>query len=326
MNKNSYLKKILLSKLFMLLVLLIIVLAVFTILSGGDFFNLRNIRNILSSLAVVAFLTVGAGMLLVSGCLDLSVGPIGTLSGVVMAIILLHGAPWPVAVIAGLAVAGGIGFINALLVTRFKLQAFITTLAVGSIISGIAITMTAGRAVHIRDDFIIWVGSHMLFGFLPVSVLLALIVFLIYGIILSKTNFGKKVYLVGGNPQAAYLAGLNYSRIIFILFINNAMLAGLSGILLGARMNLVSPGLAIAGGGAVAFAGLIAAILGGISFGGGKGGLLGAFVGLLIINSFSNGMTIIGLGTHWQTVASGVLFLIALTIDFILEKSQTRLR
>jgi len=273
-------------------------------------------------MAVVAFLTIGAGLLLVSGYLDLSTGAIGTMSGILMAIMLREGFWWLAAIVVALIAAGIIGFINALLISRFRLQAFITTLAVSSIISGSGFIITQARSVSIKDPVISYIGTQMIGGFLPVSVLLALLAFIIYGVILAKTNFGMKIYLVGGNPQAAQLAGLNPRRMLFILFINNAMLGGVSGMLFAARMKIGTTG--VTGITTNQFAGLTAAILGGISFGGGEGGLLGAFVGLLIINSFNNGMSVIGMNSNWQPVASGILLLVALTFDYFLQRRRMR--
>ena len=320
--KKFIINKILLSKLFTLLLLLSIVLVVFTMLTDGAFFTRRNIINILNSMAVVAFLTIGAGMLLVSGYLDFSTGAIGTMSGIVMAMLLQSGTWWLIAVIAALIVAGCIGFVNALLINRFRLQAFITTMANASIITGAVFIVTQAKSVPIRDPVISYIGTQMIGGFLPVSVLLAIVAFIIYGVILAKTNFGMKVYLVGGNPLAARLAGLNPRRISFLLFINNALLGGISGMLFAARMKMGTTGTT--GVNSNQFAGLTAAIIGGISFGGGEGGLLGAFVGLLILNSFNNGMSVIGLHTNWQTVASGALLLVALAFDFVLQRSRMR--
>ena len=318
--KKYIVHKILLSKLFTLLLLLLIVLLVFTMLTGGSYFKGRNLINILNSMAVVAFLTVGAGMLLVSGYLDLSTGAVGTLSGIIMAMLLRAGSNWLIAVVVALIAAGVVGFINALLINRFHLQAFITTMAMASLITGFVFIITGVKPIPIKDPVISFVGTKLIGGFLPFSVLLALLAFIIYGVILAKTNFGMKVYLVGGNPQAARLSGLNPRRVSFILFINNAMLGGISGMLFCARLKIGSVGTT--GVNSNQFAGLTAAILGGISFGGGEGGLLGAFVGLLILNSFSNGMSIIGLHANWQTVASGALLLVALTFDFVLQRSR----
>ena len=320
--KKFITNKLLMSKLFTLLLLLVIVLALFTVLSSGSFFSMRNVINILNSMAVVAFLTIGAGLLLVSGYLDLSTGAIGTMSGILMAIMLREGFWWLAAIVVALIAAGIIGFINALLISRFRLQAFITTLAVSSIISGSGFIITQARSVSIKDPVISYIGTQMIGGFLPVSVLLALLAFIIYGVILAKTNFGMKIYLVGGNPQAAQLAGLNPRRMLFILFINNAMLGGVSGMLFAARMKIGTTG--VTGITTNQFAGLTAAILGGISFGGGEGGLLGAFVGLLIINSFNNGMSVIGMNSNWQPVASGILLLVALTFDYFLQRRRMR--
>jgi ribose/xylose/arabinose/galactoside ABC-type transport system permease subunit len=314
-------KKFLSSKMFMLLILLVAVVVLFTVLSGGSYLTLRNIKNIFNAMSVVAILTVGAGCLLISGQVDLSTGGIGTIGGIILALLLSEAnMPWPFAVLITFIFAALMGAFNALLINKFKLQGFISTMAMASICQGMGLVLTGTKALPIKDSFIVWLGTGFVGELIPVSVILAILIFIIYGIIISKTKFGRSVYLVGGNPQAAALSGIDPQRISYILFINNAVLGALAGIVFSARMKSAQPGGIITS----QFASMTAAILGGISFGGGAGGMGGAFVGLLILNAFNNGMSVLGAKSYWATVASGALLIVALTMDFFSLKSSLK--
>ena len=311
--KKSTVRKFVSSKLFTLLLLLIIVFITFTVISNGAFIKPRNIRNIFNGMVITLILTAGAGYLLISGQIDLSTGAIGTMSGVIFAKFIEMGAIWPIALIIAFVFAAVAGFINAFFINRFRLQGFIVTMAVASALTGLTYVATGGLSVPIRNVFIEYIGTKMIWNIVPISTLLAAFVFVVYAIILAKTSFGMQVYLIGGNPTAARLAGLNPTRVSYVLFINNALLGALAGCLLTARMKSATT-TGIAGS---QFAGITAAILGGVSFGGGSGSLFGAFVGLLVINAFNNGMSVVGINTYWQSFASGTLLLVALTFDYI---------
>jgi ribose/xylose/arabinose/galactoside ABC-type transport system permease subunit len=223
------------------------------------------------------------------------------------------GVPVIPAVIISLIVAAAFGFINALLINRFHTQGFITTLATASITQGLAYIITNLEVIRINNDAFTALGTKSVFGgYLPISVIIVAVFFVVYGLIMSKTKFGQSVYLVGGNPTASYLSGLNPKKVSYTLFLNSAITGGLAGLLLASRLKSVSTnGLSTS-----QFAGMTAAILGGISFGGGRGGLFGAALGLLVISAFNNGISSINISTYWQTIASGGLLLIALTTDF----------
>jgi ribose/xylose/arabinose/galactoside ABC-type transport system permease subunit len=152
--------------------------------------------------------------------------------------------------------------------------------------------------------------------------IISLAALVIYGIILKKTMFGRSVYLVGGNPQASLLSGLRPRRISYILFVNAGILSALAGILLAARLRTANT----TGITNQQFAGMTAAILGGISFGGGSGGMGGAFIGMMILNGFDNGMTLLNVQPYWKTVASGTLLLLALTVDFVGAARKARVK
>ena len=316
MESKKGIKKFFNQKMITLLVLLAVVVATFSILSGGDFLKVANIRSILSLMAVSGLLTLGVGYLIISGHIDLSTGAIGTLCGMVMSLFLQSGMPWPIAVIGCLLIGILIGALNALLINVVGFQPFIATTAIASIAQGFTSIFCNGKSVPVRDEVITYIGTGRIFNFIPVSILIMIAAFIIYGLILSKTKFGRSVYLIGGNPQAARLSGLRPVKLSYILFMNCGMLSAMAGMLLAGRLKAGS----IGGTSSSQFTGITAAMLGGISFGGGSGSFSGVFVGLLIITGFSNGLSVLGVVQYWQTFASGVLLIFALTIDYFYNR------
>lgn len=330
MRKDNFfgrqIRPILQHKVFSLVVLLILMTVLFTVWSaakGGQFFKATTLRNILNSIVLSSFLTMGAGFLLISGALDLSQAAIGAFGGMVLASSIVNwGVPWYIGIILCLALCAVFGTINAIMVTKFRFPAFIATLAMASMAKGLTYMFSSiGTAnglatnVAVLNPALDFIGKSSV-GPVPFGIIVMLVFFLFYGILISKSKFGMKVMLMGGNPMAANLAGINSKRITFILFINTAMLGGVAGIFNTARL----------GQGALLalqtnqFTGITAAILGGISFGGGAGGMGGAFVGLLILNTFQIGMGVVGVNPYWVNVFSGFILLIALTMDVLNQR------
>lgn len=319
MEETSKLIKFIKSKTFMLLCMLVAMVAVFTVLSKGSFLNPINVKNILNMMVLYMLFAVGEGLLIISGDMDLSPGYIGTMCGVFIAFALANTAiPAIILIIVSLLFGVVIGLLNALLVNEFGFQSFIATMATGSfIIKGLTYVIANGKTINIKDPIVLFIGTKTIFKVgafaVPVAIILSLVVMLVYGIILSKTQFGRSIYLCGGNRQAARLAGLNPKKLSYILFANSGFLGALAGIVLAGRLKSGN----MNGTNTYAFPAITAAILGGISFGGGSGGMLGCFIGLLIINGFSNGLTVMQINPYWQSVASGVLLMLALTLDYV---------
>ena len=313
MESVKGLKKFFSQKMVSLLFLLAIVVVAFAVLTDGNFLHPINIRTILNLMAVTGLLTLGVGCLIIYGCIDLSTGATGTFCGIVMPYLLQAGAPWPIAVIVCLLLGMLIGAFNAVLVNAAGFQSFIATMAVASVVNGFTFVICKGLAIPVKDDVIVYIGTQRLFDIIPIPIPIMIACFIIYGLMLSKSKFGRSVYLLGGNAQAARLSGLRPVRTSYILFMNSGMLAALAGMLLAARMKSGTT----SGISASQFTGITAAMLGGISFGGGSGSFAGAFIGLLIVTAFNNGLSVLGVLSFWQTVASGALLLLALTLDYL---------
>ena len=324
LSAAAVLKKVIKTKMFALIILLALLTTVVSIGTDGIFLNPINIRNIFDMMIVTGMLTIGAAMLLIGGWLDLSVGAVGTMTGMMFAVLLrYHGFHWLPAFILCLVAAAIIGCINGVLVNIVKFPAFIATLAMMSVAEGLSFLFSGGRNVSLSDPFMRSLATgRILNNQIPYSIIILLIFFVVYGLVLAKTKFGRQIYLVGGNQQAAHLVGINPRKISFILFINSSVLGAVAGIMFNSRVAAAST----MGITAQQFNGLIAAILGGVSFGGGTGGLGGAFVGLLIFSAFANGMFLLGVDSFLNQTIFGLLLLLSLAFDYIRSRNAVKVK
>lgn len=328
MRMTSKIRKLVTSKTFALLALLAVIVLFFTFASDFKFIHPINIRSILNSMVIYTLLAVGVAFLIISGEIDLSPGYIGTMSGVLFALLTEQaGLPWYLSLAICLLAGVAFGLFNALLVNRFRLPSFIATLATGPfVVKGLTYILANGGVISLsgsaEDNFVIFLGLYRIAKFVPVSIVLALAAITVYGVILAKTEFGRSVYLVGSNRMASRFAGIEPGRISYILFANSGFLGALAGIIYAGRLKAGN----VEGTNAYTFDAITAAIIGGISFTGGSGTMLGCFIGLLIINGFSNGLSILGVSPYWQAVASGLLLLVALVFDYISMKGSKKQR
>lgn len=329
--KVSGLKKILRSKAFPLIILLLILIALFSvvaILNDARFFTKTTFFRILEDLAIPGFMTIGAGCLIVSGGIDLSQATVGGLAAVVVAVgSAWWGLPWYASAIFAILISAVFGLCSAILVNELKFQPFIATMAMSTIANAaILLVQTQPNGmisgiVSFNNQALVNAVTYKVFGQISALALVIILLFVIYGLMLAKSKFGRTLYLVGGNPGATRLAGINSKGISYALFINCSVLSGFGGLIYAFRTQS-GASWALTG---YQFTGMTAAILGGISFGGGAGGLGGAFVALLILRTFGMGMTIGGAGPYLTNVLQGVLLLAALSFDYYsLRKQQKR--
>ena len=231
--KNSYrIKTFLKSKEFTLLLLTIVVIIFFTIFTGGIFLKPLNIRSILNAMVIVSFLTIGEGMLIIYGNIDLSGGAVGTLCAIMLGAGLTNlGLPWYVSLILAFAIGIAFGIVNATLIVKLRFQPFIATLAMASVAEGLTYVFGNASAIDVKDPVITFIGTHRFAdGLIPFSVIISLALLLIYGLIMSRSEFGRTVYMCGCNREAARLAGLKPKKVCYILFANMGALSALSGI------------------------------------------------------------------------------------------------
>jgi len=321
MKTRTFIKHFIKSKMFTLIALLVLLIIVFTVITNGQFIAPNNLRSVLQTTSVIGLLTVGVGALMIAGYVDLSVGGVGSMCAILCAVMMRDGAPVWLSIISSIVLGGICGAINVFLINKLNFQPFIATLAMAQIAEGFAYVFSKAQLIRINSTFLSTIGGGRLLKYIPYSVLIVIAAFIIYALLMNKTRFGRSVYMIGANPEASRLSGLHPKRITTILFINSGVMAAIAGLLLTARV-----GTATANGIVnTRFAGITAAVLGGISFGGGTGGMAGAFVGLLILGSFNNAMTLIGIHAYLQQTASGLLLIVALVIDYIIIRRRRKL-
>jgi ribose transport system permease protein len=295
-----------------LIAALILVIGVFSILTGGNFISRNNITNILIASAIVGMVVIGECYLLITSHVDLSPGSVAAFSGVLVSLLLRNGIPLAPAVFIVILLGLFIGYINSLLVNRLKLEAFIATLATMSIFRGLAFIICGGKAVFVTSTAFLKMGSGRFLG-IPIPVIIFIISFIVFIIILDRTRFGRKVYMVGGNAVAARLAGINAQKLRAKIYMITAGFAALGGIIQAGRMSSGQPSTSEG----LEFDAVTAVVLGGVAMSGGVGSLSGALIGLFIMQGFNNGLMMLNVPSFWQTVSRGLLLIVALSFDYI---------
>lgn len=306
------------SKLVLLLALFGVI-GVFTSINK-NFLSVDNAINILVAASLIGLVAIGHTYLIIAGLNDLSAGSLAAFSGVVAALLISKtGLNFWLVLILTIIVAALVGVFNSWMVSNIKLEAFIATLVTQAIIRGFAFIICDGKAVPITDSTFILLGKLRLFN-IPITVIVLIVAYVVFGFILAKTKFGRSVYAIGGNPDAARLAGLNPKKIIYVCYMMMGALCALGGVILAARMNSGQPTACVN----LEFDAITAVILGGVSFSGGVGNLGGTVLGVILIQTFNTGLTMVGVQSFWQYVARGVLLLIALAIDYVRKTNKEK--
>ncbi len=282
---------------------------------------MTNFINILVAASLMGLVAIGETYLVIGGLVDLSAGSVAAFASVLVSVLLATGMGSFFAIIIVLLAGVVVGVVNALAVNKLKLEPFIATLASMSIMRGFAYIICGGRPVFIKDAFFLKIGSYRIMGgWLPIPVLILIVMFIVLGILLAKTRFGRSVYVLGGNKYAARLAGLHPGKIVIVLYVINAVLASLGGIILGSRMNSGQPSAAVG----LEFDAITAAVLGGTAFSGGVGTIFGTVLGVLILQGFNTGLIMMNVPVFWQFVARGMLLFVALAFDYYRKVSVRR--
>lgn len=287
---------------------------------SDSFATSTNIFNVLRQISVNVFLACGMTMVILIGGIDLSVGSVIAISGCLCAgLITNNGIPSGLAIILAIIIGTLVGAVNGLIIANTKIPPFIVTLAMMNIGRGFARIYTNATTILVNDELFIWIGSGKIFGEIPVQLLFMVVVVIITGLILNKTKFGRNIYAVGDNQQAAVYSGINSKKVIFLVFTLSGLFAACAGILSAAR---TFSGQFNVGDGAEMDA-ISAVVLGGTSMTGGVGRISGTLIGCLVIGILNNGMNLMGIDSSWQYVVKGIVVLLAVYIDYIKkEKSK----
>jgi ribose transport system permease protein len=290
------------------LIVFLIAEAIFFSLKSEYFLTWDNWVNILTAVAVIGIVAAPGTMLMTAGQFDLSVGSITAFTSVIVAnLALSHNIGF--AVLVAVAAAIGVGMLNGFLVTVVGVNALITTLGTLAAFRGLSNVIAKGQTVGVNG--ISALGNERPFANIPVPVLVLILVLTVVWVIMRYTVYGRSMYAIGSNSAAARLVGVRLGRYIFIGFMLSAAACALSGLVLTSQLG-VGSGLFGVG---MELSVITAIVLGGTSLGGGRGSVVGTAVGLLIIGSLNNGLTLTGVDPFWQDVARGALLIGAVSFD-----------
>jgi len=297
----------------------LVVLCVVIAVLNPNFLTTNNLLNVLRQTSTNLYLALAMTMVIILGGIDLSVGSVMALSGVVTAMLIaLFGAPLLLAVAAGLLVGTLFGALNGYVAATTVIPPFIITLATLNIGRGAAYVLTDGQPVRVMSDAFNFIGSGYIGGVLPTPVLYSIIFVILCYLIMNKTKMGRYIYAVGGNPEAARFSGINIRRVKFFAYTFSGFMAGFAGIVLASRMFSGQPTAGVA---AELDAIAAAVVLGGTSMTGGYGRIGGTVIGALIIGVLSNGLNLIGVSSFWQYIVKGIVILIAVYADVFKRKT-----
>ncbi|HEY0173395.1 MAG TPA: ABC transporter permease [Pyrinomonadaceae bacterium] len=277
-----------------------------------QFLSVPNLVNVALSIAITGILAVGMTMVILTGGIDLSVGSVVALAGVVAAMLAAAGGSSGVAVgvAAALAIGLGVGIFNGVVVAHFRVPPFVATLAMLTICRGLAFVLSGGRSIGNLPESFNYVGRERVLG-LPLPVILMALVFVGGWFLLRRTVIGRYIYAVGGNRRATFFAGVNTKRVIVLTYVLNGLLVGLAGFVLASRLGAGIPNSGIQ----YELDVIAAVVVGGTSLTGGQGSVVGTFWGAVFIGVLNNGLNLFGVDPYMQKIALGVVLLLAVFAD-----------
>jgi ribose transport system permease protein len=289
---------------------LIVVIAVLSILSP-TFRTFDNALVLLVNGTVIAFLALGQTFVLLTGGIDLSTGANVAMTGVIAALFMQSGLPWPLAALLAVAVGTLLGILNGVLVHYLRIPAFIATFSTQGVALAIPLIITGANSVAVRDAGFSWVGQGRIAG-IPVPVLLLIVAAVIAALFLRMTRPGVHIYALGGNKAAARLSGVNVARTTILVYAISGFCGGMGGLIATSRLMVGFPST---GTGNELFYSIAAAVVGGISLFGGTGTVLGAMIGAVLIAVVSNGMNVLNVQSYWQSLVIGLIILAGVSFD-----------
>ena len=306
---------------YIIVVAIILESVVFAVIAP-QFLSVPNLVNVALSIAITGILAVGMTAVILTGGIDLSVGSVAALAGVLAALVAstdVGTGSVALASVAALAVGLAVGVFNGAMVAWFRVPPFVTTLAMLTICRGLAFVLTGGRSIgNLPAGFGLFGREHV-FG-VPVPVILMLLVFVAGWFVLKRMTFGRYVYAVGGNREAAFLAGVNVKGVTMLVYVLNGLLVGLAGLVLASRLGAGVPNAGIQ----YELDVIAAVVVGGTSLNGGRGSVIATLWGAVFIGVLNNGLNLAGIDPYMQRIALGAVILLAVLADQI-NKSRGQL-
>lgn len=300
-----------------LILLAVIICIFFTIKSGGVFLSSQNVKNVLVSASLNGVIGIGMTLVLITGGIDLSVTGNIIMTSLLIALMMTHQVPWGICLLAALAIGAFVGLINGLAIGKFGMVAFVVTMAMNSITTGLGKLSTNGLTIYGFPE-IHSVFNKSLFGVIPGPVIILAVVTIVAFLLLNYTGYGRKLYAVGGNARAAWMSGIKNSRIIMVTYILSGLLCGIGAIMMTSKLMSASSTM-ISGTEMDAIA---ASVLGGTSLTGGVGGVIGTILGAITIAMITNGLNLLGVSPYAQEVAKGIIIFAVVALDAVQKLRQ----
>lgn len=298
-------------------VLFLIEVIIFSFLSK-QFMTWTNIMNLIRQVSMLGIVVTGVTMIMIGGGTDLSIGAQMALGGLFVAEMIVNRGFNPfLAGIIGLGFGALMGVLNGVLIVKLNIFPLVVTLGTMTIIQGAAYLITGGYSIYGLPDNFKFFGQGYI-GPVPFPVIVFITIVIIFTVIMGKTYFGRHVYAMGGNYEAARLAGINVRRLRVAVYALSGLLTGIASTIMLARTNSAQPSTAST----YAFDCMTAAVLGGVSFAGGSGSILGGVMGVIIIGTLENGLILMGVNEYWKEVIKGVILIGAVALDNIERKSK----
>jgi ribose transport system permease protein len=289
----------------------LVVVALGLSLISPSFRTVSNSFVLLVNGAVIMFLALGQSFVLLTGGIDLSTGANIAMTGVIAALLMKFGLPWPVASVLALAAATLLGVINGALTHFLKIPAFIATFSTQGVALAIPLIITGAQSISVHDFGFSWIGQGKVLG-LPAPVALVIVAAVAAAFFLRMTRLGVHIYALGGNRAAARLSGVDVARTTLFVYGVSGFCAGVGGLIATSRLMV---GFPATGTGNELFYSIAAAVVGGVSLFGGVGSIQGAMIGAVLIAVVSNGMNVINVQSYWQSLVIGVIILLGVTFD-----------
>lgn len=280
-----------------------------------NFFSWINMKGLALSISMIGMVACTMLFCLASGHFDLSVGSVVAFSGVLTATVINASGSVVTGILVGVGAGSLVGLVNGVIIARFQINALITTLATMQIVRGLGYIVANGQAVGIRQETFFYLGIAEYLG-IPIPVWITLFCFVVFGMLLRQTTFGRNTLAIGGNETAAWLAGVPVTRIKIIIFMLQGGIAAFAGVVLTARMTSGQP-MTSAG---FELEVIAACVLGGVSLTGGVGSMVAVIVGVLIMGTVQNAMNLLNVPPFYQYVARGVILLGAVLFDRIKQQ------
>lgn len=302
-----------------LIVIIVVAFAMMSLIKGELFYAKSNIQAIFSNLSYDLLLACGMTFVIILGGIDLSVGSILAFVGVVITLMMQSGTPVPIALIVGLGISLLIGTMNGILVSKFNMAPFVTTLGSMSIFRGICYVLTSGYFVVNLPKGYMNIARGAILG-VSNKIIISITIMIVLALLSTRNRLFKQMYFVGGNPKAAYLSGIPAAKTITLGYAISGLMAGIAAILMTSSLGMGQAGFGIG----FEMRAISAAVIGGANMHGGEGSFLGTALGVILVALVNNIFIMFNGSPNWSGAISGIMLVVAVAIDMIKMKSQLK--